>query len=109
MTGLWFVTGVSFAVGAVATGQWLPELRRGPVGFAAIFVICGLAGAALASVGIHVDLIIRALDKGGEGAYFQVSLIGEELTGLLLDSGVLAALALIAYFMAPKPQRTDSG
>ena len=109
MTGLWFVTGVCFAAGAVATGQWLPELRRGPVGFAAMLVICGLAGAALASVGIHVDLIVRLLEKGGEGAFFQVSLIGSELTSLLLDSGVLAALALIAYFMAPKPQHADAG
>jgi hypothetical protein len=106
MTVLWVVAGLCFAGGAVATARWLPELREGPAGFAAMFVISGLSGAALASVGIHIDLIVRTLEREGEPGIFRVSFVGDELTSLLLDSGVLAALALIVYFGAPKPPPT---
>jgi hypothetical protein len=109
MTVLWIVAGACFAGGAAATGQWLPELQRGAVGFAAMFVISGLAGAALATVGVRIDLIVRALEKRSELGYLRASFVGSELTLLLLDSGVLAALALIVYFMAPKPRHSESG
>lgn len=107
MAVLWVVTGVCFVAGAVATGRWIPELREGLVGFVAILVICGLSGAALAAIGIHVDLIVRTLQAGGDlGANeYRVLAVGRELTSLLLDSGVLAGLAAIAYVIAPKPPR----
>jgi hypothetical protein len=108
MPALWVVTGICFLVGAIATSRWLPELREGTGGLVALFVICGLSGAALAAAGLHIDLIVRTLESGGElGAKeYQVFAVARELTSLLLDSGVLVGLAVIAYLLAPKPRPT---
>jgi hypothetical protein len=49
-------------------------------------------------------VIVRTLERGGEPSELRPVEVGGELTSLLFESGILAALALLAYLVAPKPQ-----
>jgi uncharacterized membrane protein YhhN len=50
---------VCLSAGVWAGVRWLPDLARGPVGGLAFFVVCGLLGAALGSLGLHIYSIVE--------------------------------------------------
>ena len=103
MVVLIIVAVVCFSAGAVASARWLPALAEGPVGTIAFFVVCGLSGAALATVGIHFDGLARELERTGlDSSTLETSIVADRLIGAFFDGGALGALALIAYLIAPK-------
>lgn len=89
-----------FSAGVTAASRWLPDLEAGPVGTIAFFVVCGLSGASLGLIGIEVDQIVRALKEGGRDG-LATFVVTNGLESILRDAGTLAALALIAYLLAP--------
>jgi hypothetical protein len=103
MGALVIIAVVCFIAGVAASTRWLPPLADGPVGGLTYFIVCGLAGASLATVGIYVDSTIRALERHGEftGSLESV-IVSDGLLGICRDAGMLAGLALIAYLLAPK-------
>jgi len=101
MVVLIVVTVACFGAGVVAVSRYLPELADGPAGTLAFFVICGLSGAAVGLVGLHVYLTIRQLEETSRGQFSEL-VVADGLTSILLDSGTVAGLALIAYLLAPR-------
>lgn len=85
-----------FIGGMWAATTWMPALAEGPVGTLAYFVVCGLAGAVVAVLGIHVWQIGH-IAKIKEGPKY----LHEE------GIGTLAGVALIAYLLAPKAPPSD--
>jgi hypothetical protein len=109
MVVLVIVTVVCFIAGVAASTRWLPPLSDGPVGGIAYFIVCGLAGATLATVGINVDSTVRALERSSEGSgELESIIVSDGLLGICRDAGMLAGLALIAYLLAPKAPREST-
>jgi len=97
-----------FCVGAVGSGQLLPDLAAGPVGGLAFFAVCGLLGAALGLVGLHTWLIVDSINHwGGGGGRLKSEIIAEGLTSILFDGGVLLGLAAGVYLLAPPPEESS--
>ena len=95
-----------FIAGMWAATTWLPPLAEGPVGTLVYFVVCGLAGAVLTLVGIHVWEIVRGLETT---TIEDSEVVASGLEALLWESGSLAALSLVAYLLAPKAEsRSDT-
>jgi hypothetical protein len=91
------ITAVCLFAGVAAAVRWLPDLAEGAVGGLAFFAVCGLLGAALALLGLHVYLIVESLHSLGEkGAVF-----ADGLQNTLWDTGSLAGLAIAVYLLAP--------
>jgi hypothetical protein len=109
MLVLIIVAVVCFVAGVYSSSRWLPELADGPVGSVAFFVICGLSGAAIGLIGIHVDSVIRSLERSGLGGKsFDTLIVADGLASMLRDSGTVIGLALVAYLLAPKaPRESD--
>lgn len=100
-----------FCVGAVGSGQLLPDLAAGSVGGLAFFAVCGLLGAALGLVGLHTYLIVDQLNHAGGafsgGGNFKAETVAGGLSSILLDGGVLLGLAAGVYLLAPPPDEGD--
>jgi hypothetical protein len=96
---------VCLAVGVVAGSRWLPELAAGPVGGLAFFVVCGLLGAALGVVGLHVYSIVEELDRFGSRGFVGFGngeIVATGLRGMLFEAGSLLGLAGAVYLLAPR-------
>jgi membrane associated rhomboid family serine protease len=89
------------AVTAIGLFGWLLEMRHGPFAVIALFVVCGMGGAALAAVVDPTPFVL-----GGNGAALGMlcawavpDLVsrarGEEYDGDLLRSAVIAAVLLL--------------
>jgi hypothetical protein len=89
-----------FAGGAWAASRWLPELAPGPVATLAFFFVCGLLGAALCVLGLHVYDIVRALEMRTDFGNDADAVAGN-LRVAFFESGTLVALALVAFLLAP--------
>jgi hypothetical protein len=94
---------VACLVAGVAGGaRWLPDLAVGPVGGVAFFVVCGLLGAALGLVGLHVYSIVDELNHlGGFGGIRKGDILATGLESMLWDAGSLFGLAFVVYLLAP--------
>jgi hypothetical protein len=90
--------------GSWACAQWLPNLAAGSVGGLSFFLVCGLAGAALGNVGMHVYLMVTIAE---EARGFQAESIAEQLQVMAFEAGSLAALASIVFLLAPAPEPDD--
>jgi len=90
-----------FLAGAMAASRWLPDLAAGPVGTMAFFVICGLCGAVVGLFGLNIDAMIKQAEGIGHGQEQLAVAVG--LLDILRDCGPLAAFALIAFLLAPRP------
>jgi len=96
-----------FIGGMWAATRWMPALAGGPVGTLAYFVVCGLAGAVVAVLGIHVWQIGHiAKIKEGPKYLHEEGIIGY-VDSLMWEVGTLAGVALIAYLLAPKAPASD--
>ncbi len=95
---------VCVAAGVYATTRWLPELAPGPVGGLAFFAVCGLLAAALAVFGLEIYVIVENLNEGGR---FDPKdrVLAAGLETLLWQTGLLVAIALAVYLLAPPPGR----
>jgi hypothetical protein len=102
------IFGVCFCAGVGAAARWLPSLAEGAVGGLAFFLVCGLLGAALGLVGLHIYSIVEALDTagGGFGGIRKGFVMAEELQSLLFEAGLLLGLTFVVYLLAP-PAETD--
>jgi hypothetical protein len=94
--------------GAVAGARWLPDLTVGPVGALAFFVVCGLLGAALGLVGLHVYSIVEALDRSGSfGGFGKGEVVAVGLRSMLWEAGSLCGLAIVVYLLAPPAEAEE--
>jgi hypothetical protein len=91
-----------FVAGVMAAARWLPDLEEGPVGTMAFFVICGLCGAVVGLFGLNIDAMIKQAESLGRGGFEQVA-VASGLLNILRDCGSVAAFALIAFLLAPRP------
>jgi hypothetical protein len=96
-----------FGGGVLASTQWLPGIDRGPVGGVAFFAVCGLIGAGLGVVGLHVYEIAHELKITGLGGLTggRGGILASGLTSMLLDGGTVFGLATVAYLLAPREDR----
>jgi hypothetical protein len=98
---------VCFFGGIWGASQWLPGLARGPIGDIAFFAICGLIGAGLGVVGLHIHLTARELEEAGGPARLddRAGFLASGLLQILLDGGTVLGLATIAYLLAPREEQ----
>jgi hypothetical protein len=89
---------VCLVVGAVGATVWLPALEAGPVGGLAFFTVCGLIGAGLGLIGLHVYAMIETAETGR----FARVLIADQLTGMLFEAGVVLGLGIAIYLLVPR-------
>ena len=88
--------------GVVISSRWLPDLAVGPVGGLAFFVVCGLMGAALGLVGLHIYSIVENLNNfGGLAGTGKGDILAAGLEEMLWEAGSLFGLALVVYLLAP--------
>jgi hypothetical protein len=87
--------------GAWASSRWLPDLAPGPLGGLAFFAVCGLLGAAAAVFGLDIYETVESFGEG-LGRFGERRLLADDLGSLLWQTGVLVALALAVYLLAPR-------
>jgi hypothetical protein len=98
---------VCLAAGVYASSRWLPELAPGRVGGIAFFAVCGLLGAAAAVLGLDIYGIVENLSDGFAGLDRR-RIFADGLESLLWQTGVLVALALAVYLLAPPGEDADA-
>jgi hypothetical protein len=92
-----------FAGGVIAASQWLPDIAGGPVGTIAYFAVCGLLGAGLGIVGLHVYLTAEAIKRdSGLPLEDRGTILASGLLQILLDGGTVFGLAIVAYLLSPR-------
>jgi hypothetical protein len=92
------IVAVCLFTGVAAAVRWLPDLAEGAVGGLAFFAVCGLLGAALALLGLHIYLTVEGLNDLGERGL----ILADCLESMLWDTGSLVALAIAVYLLAPR-------
>jgi Flp pilus assembly protein protease CpaA len=101
---------VCFAGGTAGAARWLPDLDVGPIGGIAFFLVCGLAGAALAVVGLHVYSLVSELEKFRIGPGVEKGeIVAGVLRNIAIDAGSLTGFAAIVYLLAPQLDRFAPG
>jgi hypothetical protein len=98
---------VALSAGVMATARWLPDLAAGPVGGLAFFVVCGLIGAALGLLGLHIYSIVEELEHFPEGSPDQGLIVAAGIRTMISEVGGLVAFASIVYLLAPRPSDVD--
>jgi hypothetical protein len=91
------------SVGVVAGAHWVPDLAAGQVGGLAFFLVCGLLGAALGLIGVHVYLIVEELDRLSGTVAAHGEIVGEGVRELVFEAGSLVGFAAVIYLLAPAP------
>lgn len=87
--------------GAFAGSQWLPSLAAGPVGGVAFFAVCGLLGAGLGVVGLHIYVIVEANGDFGK------IVAATQLSDMLFQAGAILGLGMAIYLLAPRSTETS--
>ena len=93
---------VCIAAGAGACARWQPELSGERTGTIAFFAVSGLMAAALAVFGLGIYSIVENL--GDSGILGGRRILADGLESVLWQTGVLIALALGVYLLAPPPR-----
>jgi hypothetical protein len=95
---------VCFGGGALAAARWLPDLAPGPIGGLAFFLVCGLLGAALALLGLHVYGTVRLIEATSGSSVFEShgEALASGLTSILFESGMISGIAAVTYLLAPR-------
>ena len=91
------------SVGVVAGANWVPDLAAGQVGGLAFFLVCGLLGAALGLIGVHVYLIVEELDRLSGTVAAHGEIVGEGVREIVFEAGSLVGFAAVIYLLAPAP------
>jgi len=84
-------------VGVLAATRWVPELPAGTIGGIVFFVVCGMAGAAVAVVGVNVFLMVESgrFIPGGSP-----TVIAGYLSEMSWEVGLLLGVATLLYLVA---------
>lgn len=97
--------------GVLVTSRWLPDLAAGSVGGLAFFVVCGLAGAALGLLSMHIYLIVEELDRVrisvNSGGPPSGEIVAAGIRDIVFEVGSLVGLAGVVYLLAPAPELDD--
>jgi hypothetical protein len=96
-----FIGGLS--AGALIGARWLPDLAPGSVGGLAFFVVCGLLGAAIGLLGLHIYLMVEELNRVSGNVESRGEIVAEVLRNIAFEVGSLLALASVIYLLAPAP------
>lgn len=98
---------VCFGTGTMASARWLPDLDVGPVGGLAFFTACGLLGAALSLLGIHVYLITNEIDHlHRELGVDKAEVLAAGMRDILFEVGSLIGFAAIVFLLAPRLKKS---
>lgn len=92
--------------GVFAAARWLPPLDAGPVGGLAFFAVCGLFGAGVGAVGLHIYGIVETVDelsRLGRGP-----VVAAELRSMVYEAGLLFGVAVAVYLLAPAPPEPEA-
>jgi hypothetical protein len=89
------------SVGVVAGARWLPDLAAGQVGGLAFFLVCGMLGAALGLLGVHIYLIVEELDHVSGSVAVHGEIVGEGIRDIVFEVGSLLGFAAVIYLLAP--------
>jgi hypothetical protein len=101
-----FLAGLS--VGVLAAARWLPDLAPGQVGGLAFFVVCGLIGAAVGLLGVHIYLIVEEVRRlPATDAPSQGEAIAAGIRNIVFEVGSLLGFAGVMYLLAPPPETDD--
>lgn len=95
-----------FGAGAAASARYLPDLGPGRVGGIAFFLVCGLLGAALGLIGLHLYTLAHGLERGRGFGLGDDELFADVVRNILFEAGSLVALAAIVYLLAPQLSKT---
>jgi hypothetical protein len=98
---------VLLSVGAFAGSRWLPDLAAGQVGGLAFFLVCGLIGAGLGILGIHIYLIVEEVRHASLGGYPKGVFVAAGIRAMVFEAGSVFGLAGIVYLLAPCPPEVD--
>ncbi len=94
---------VCFGAGTTASARWLPDMAAGPAGSLAFFTVCGLLGATLSLLGIHVYLIANEIDHlHREIGTDKAELLAGGIRNILFEVSSLIGLAAIVFLLAPR-------
>jgi phosphotransferase system glucose/maltose/N-acetylglucosamine-specific IIC component len=93
--------------GVAAGARWLPDLAPGPVGGLAFFVVCGLLGAALGLVGLHIFTIVEELNRFGGIDISKADVVATGLESMLWEAGSVFGLASAVYLLAPAAESAE--
>jgi hypothetical protein len=88
-------------IGIFVCARLLPGLAEGPVGGLSFFVVCGLASAGLAVFGLHIYIIVEALDREGVGGHLAREVVADGLSEMLWQGGLLFGFAGAVFLLAP--------
>jgi hypothetical protein len=95
------------SAGAVVGSRWTPDLAAGQVGGLAFFIVCGLLGAALGLVGLHVYLMIEQLEGFRGSAVLHGEIVAAGIRDILFEAGSVLGFAVVIYLLAPPPEDAD--
>jgi hypothetical protein len=87
--------------GSFAGSQWVPSLAAGSVGGAAFFAVCGLLGAALGVIGLHLYVIVEA------SRFLRNAFVAGQLSDMLFQAGAILGLGMAIYLLAPRSTGTS--
>ena len=105
MVAVWIVPALCLVLGGLATARLLPPLAANPTGRLAFVSISVLGGVVIAIIGLDVVSLIHRLEVArGHGLLGRRELVTGTLLDLLSEAGLITAVALVAYLVAPKPQ-----
>lgn len=94
--------------GAIVCSRWLPDLAPGPVASLAFFVVCGLIGAAVGLLAMHIYLIVTELDHlTGNAGLTQGEVVAAGIRDIAFEVGSLLAFTSIVYLLAPAPESDE--
>jgi hypothetical protein len=98
---------ICLSVGVIVGSRWLPDLAAGPEGGFAFFAVCGLLGAALGLVGLHVFSIVEELAKESSGNIGKANIVAAGLISMVWEAGSVLGLAAVVYLLAPFPEADE--
>jgi hypothetical protein len=99
------ILAAGMSAGAVAGARWLPDLAPGSVGGLAFFVVCGLIGAAVGLVGLHIYEIVEELNRLTQGEIGRGYVVAGGLQSIAFEVGSLLAFASAVYLLAPASEQ----
>lgn len=95
-------------VGTLAAGRALPDLPDTRFAGLIFFAVCGMIGAALALIGLHIFQMVEA--GNFDGAAIEIS---GEIVEMLWQTGVVLGVAMLLYLAVrhaelPADRRADA-
>lgn len=98
---------VTLGAGVVLAARWLPALGGSRADRLAFWVTCGMAGIALALVGLHIYEIVRQLDNANLEAIAnsKPDIVATGIIDTLAAVGPIVGLAAVVYLLAPAVSR----